>query len=44
MIASKFKRVEIFQPYNVPIQTLIISKTEKNNIPEKETKLEKVNF
>ena len=41
MIASILKRVEIFQPYNVPIQTLIISQTEKNNIPEKETKTEK---
>ena len=29
MIASIFKRVEIFQPYNVPIQPLIISQPEK---------------
>ena len=29
MIASIFKRVEIFQPYNVPIQQLIISQPEK---------------
>ena len=28
MIASIFKRVEIFQPYNVPIQPLIISQPE----------------
>ena len=42
MIASIFKRVEIFQPYNVPIQPLIISQTEKNEIPEKDsTKSEK---
>ena len=42
MIASIFKRVEIFQPYNVPIQPLIISQTEKNEIPEKDsTKPEK---
>ena len=30
MIASVFKRVEIFQPYNVPIQPLIISQNENN--------------
>ena len=42
MIASIFKRVEIFQPYNVPIQPLIISQTEKNEIPGKDsTKSEK---
>ena len=29
MIKSIFKRVEIFQPYNVPIQPLIISQPEK---------------
>ena len=29
MIASIFKRVEIFHPYNVPIQPLIISQPEK---------------
>ena len=31
MIASVFKRVEIFQPYNVPIQPLIISQNENNS-------------
>ena len=30
MIASVFKRVEIFQPYNVPIQPLIISQNEND--------------
>ena len=30
MIASVFKRVAIFQPYNVPIQPLIISQNENN--------------
>ena len=30
MIASVFKRAEIFQPYNVPIQPLIISQNENN--------------
>ena len=46
MIASVFKRVAIFQPYNVPIQPLIISQNEKNSslnnisqklVPEKNT-------
>ena len=40
MIGTIFKRVEIFQPYNVPIQPLIISQTENNKIPEITTKLE----
>ena len=31
MIASAFKRVAVFQPYNVPIQPLIISQNEENN-------------
>ena len=31
MIASVFKRVAIFQPYNFPIQPLIISQKEKNS-------------
>ena len=35
MIASIFKRVEIFQPYNVPIQPLIISQQEKVEQKEK---------
>ena len=37
MIASIFKRVEIFQPYNVPIQPLIISQSQ----PEKSEKQDK---
>ena len=35
MIKSIFKRVEIFQPYNVPIQPLIICQPEKKEIIEK---------
>ena len=35
MIAAIFKRVEIFQPYNIPIQPLIIGKTEKVEKTEK---------
>ena len=31
MIATIFKRVEVFQPYNVPIQPLIISPNEEKN-------------
>ena len=37
MIASIFKRVEIFQPYNVPIQPLIISQPEKSEKQDKNT-------
>ena len=36
MISSIFKRVEIFQPYNVPIQPIIISQTDLNSSKEKE--------
>ena len=35
MIASIFKRVEIFQPYNVPIQPLIIAQSEQKELKEK---------
>ena len=38
MIAAIFKRVEIFQPYNVPIQPLIIAQTEKIEKTEKNAK------
>jgi hypothetical protein len=38
MIASIFKRVEIFQPYHVPLQPLIISQSEKPEIPQKDSK------
>jgi len=36
MIASIFKKVEIFQPYNVPIHSIIISQTEKNTPQERD--------
>ena len=42
MITSVFKRVEIFQPYNVPIQPLIISQTEKKNIIENNSKIQEL--
>ena len=38
MIAAIFKRVEIFQPYNVPIQPLIIAQPEKVEKTEKNSK------
>jgi hypothetical protein len=45
MIASVFKRVKVFQPYNVPIQPLIICNTENNFSQEKENqKLEEKKF
>lgn len=42
MIASIFKRVEIFQPYHVPIQPLIICQTEKKEKQKKPQNLDSV--
>ena len=38
MIAAIFKKVEVFQPYNVPIQPLIIAQPEKVEKTEKNSK------
>ena len=42
MISSVFKKVEIFQPYNVPIQPLIISHPEKKELLEKNSKIKEL--